>query len=298
MAVSRAPRKTPIEIPAGCYRQSNETEGSDAQGNETFGYILKGPHDTLKALKNDLLQGDVVVAGWVAQHWQLARNPGDCGTLTITCAPDDDETDDSGEEPVTEQVALEETWTLKSCRNDVSILAYCGTGDSNPSREHIEAWAKEPDGELAAAGSYRKPDGTVFPPDDGSATDTRWTASLEVIAKMRKGIESVMRFYPMLVKTRVYSRPPATVYENLAYICTPSVTGTSRKLEAPGNLAQIISAHEWLKCQDDTDKQADGKFRRIEAWIGVLKADGGWDENLYGTDNRWPMPYDHTGGAS
>ena len=287
-----------ITIPSGCYRQPNEAEGVDAQGNETFSYVLKGPHDALQTLSNGLDKGDEIISGWLAQSWQLARNPGDTGTLTITCTPDDEETDASGSSPVISQVALEETWQLKSCRNDVSILAYCGSGASNPSREHIEAWAKEPDGELAAAGSYRKPDGTIFPPDDGSATDTRWTASLEVIAKMRKGIESVMRFYPMLVKTRVFSKPPATVYENLAYIDTPTISGTSKKFEAPGNLSQIISNHVWLKCQDDCAKRADGKFERIEAWIGVQRSDGGWDQNLYGSTNRWPMPYSHTGGGS
>lgn len=287
-----------ITIPSGCYRQPNEAEGVDAQGNATFSYVLKGPHDALQTLSNGLDKGDEIISGWLAQSWQLARNPGDTGTLTITCTPDDEETDDSGSEPVISQVALEETWQLKSCRNDVSILAYCGSGESNPSREHIEAWAKEPDGELAAAGSYRKPDGTIFPPDDGSWTNTRLTASLEVIEKMRKGIESVMRFYPMLVKTRVYSKPPATVYENLAYIDTPTISGTSKQFEAPGNLAQIISDHEWLKCQDDCAKRADGKFERIEAWIGVLQTDGGWDQNLYGSTNRWPMPYSHTGGGS
>lgn len=287
-----------ITIPSGCYRQPNEAEGVDAQGNETFSYVLKGPYGALQTLSNGLDKGDEIISGWLAQSWQLARNPGDTGTLTITCTPDDEETDDSGSEPVISQVALEETWQLKSCRNDVSILAYCGRGESNPSREFIEAWAKEPDGELAAAGFYRKPDGTIFPPDDGSWTSTRWTASLEVIEKMRKGIESVMRFYPMLVKTRVYSKPPATVYENLAYIDTPTISGTSKKFEAPGNLSQIISSHEWLKCQDDCAKRADGKHERIEAWIGVLQTDGGWDQNLYGSTNRWPMPYSHTGGGS
>lgn len=287
-----------ITIPTGCYRQMNETEGVDANGNETFAYVLKGPHGALKTLMDTLDPGDEVITGWVAQSWQLAHNPGDTGTLTITCVPTDSVTSGEGAEQTTSQVALEETWQLKSCRNDVSILGYCGTGNSNPSREHIEAWAKEPDGELAAADSYRKPDGTVFPPDDGSGTDTRWTASLEVIAKMRKGIESVMRFYPMLIKTRVYSTPPATVYENLAYIDTPASTGSSKKHEAPGNLAAIIAANEWLKCQDDCAKRADGKFERIEAWIGCPAAQGGWDQNLYGSTNRWPMPYSHTGGGA
>ena len=84
-------------------------------------------------------------------------------------------------------------------------------------------------------------------------------------------------------------------------IDTPAVgtTEESAKIEKPGNLADIIAAHVWLKCQDDCVLTGDGKYQRIESWMGVLSKDGGWDENLYGNEtmNRWPMPYHHTQNA-
>ena len=175
----------------------------------------------------------------------------------------------------------------------MSILAYCGPAADSPCREWIEAWQKEPDGDLAKQNKFTKPDGTVFDianPDDSGDTD-KGHATIELMAKIREGIESVMRFYPMLIKTRIYAKPPAEVFTNLSYIDTPIDTTTEAKSSsAPGNLADIIKAWVWLKCQDDTEKTADGKHRRVEAWIGA-KA---WDENLYGTTNRWPMPYHYT----
>lgn len=272
-----------ITIPDGCYRQPTESSSVDSSGGTSDTVILKGPYTSLETLKASLRRGDIIEGTKRMSAMNLVRNPGNLGTLTITCAsqPYGDE-----EEPV--QKALSETWTLKSVRNDVSILAYCGTASGNPARAEVEAWQKEPDGSLAEQMKYRKADGT-----EHTITDA---ATLALIGKIRKGVDSVMRFYPMLTKKRVYTLPPESVYENLAQIDTPTV-GTSdpdTQLLKPGNLSTIISGHEWLKCQDDVELTSDGKFVRVESWIGVTTDDGGWDENLYGTTNRWPMPYSAT----
>lgn len=283
---------------ATCERQPDEGEGVDQNGNKTFTYVLKGPYGDLETCLNALKAGDVVVLGvaasggsaakpgWVMSSASLARRPGNLGVLTITCAEDDEESE-GGE---TVQKSLSELWTLRSVRNDMSILSYCGPSDgANASREDIEAWMKEPDGELAKENSYKRPDGTVRE----IVTDE----TLAVIGKIRKGVESVMRFYPMLTKTSTYSRPPKKVYEHLAEIDTPQA-GTegvhTRKLVVPGNLAEVIASCEWLKCQDDYVQTGDGKHQRVESWMGLPKAgenDHPWDQNLYGTGNvRWPMP--------
>ena len=269
-----------ITIPTGCYRQPTEAEGVDSNGNKTFSYVLKGPYASLKTLLDGLSIGDEIVSGWVFSSGNLARNAGDVGTLTLTCAIDDTTTTE-GE---TSQTPLDEIWQIRSCRNDVSILGYCGTGNTNPCREWIEAWQREPDGTIANADSFTKADGTIFPL---GSEGTRGAATCELLGKIKKGIDSVMRFYPMLVKTTVYSKPPRAVYEHLAEIDTP-IYSEIRK--APGNLASIISAHTWLKCQDDSEQQQDGKWRRVEAWLGA----NDWDINLYGTSgDRWPMPLSH-----
>lgn len=297
-----------VTIPSGCYRQPTETTGVDNDGNRTLDYVLKGPYTSLETILKGLDAGDKVVKGWVMSSASLARNPGDLGTLTISCAPDPDDDDSSESSSQTSSKALKEVWTLRSVRNDVSILAYCGPSPSgNPQRALIEAWQKEPDGELANDFKYTKPDGSVFEIDN-----EHYKATRDLIQKIRKGCESVMRFYPQLTRTRTYSKPPSKVYENLSMIDVPKIgsatdfeeedeeTGGTKTKKAdtqrllkPGNLGTIISDHVWLKCQDDCSQQSDGKFNRVESWIGILSADGGWDENLYGADSskRWPMPY-------
>lgn len=291
-----------ITIPSGCYRQPSEREAVDANGNKTFEYVLKGGYSALETLLHGLSKGDEIVSGWVMSSAILATAPGDTGVLTINCTPNDT-TGAGTEQSPTVQKALDELWTLRSVRNDMSILAYCGGGNNQPVREWIEAWQKEPDGRLASQNSFTRADGSVFVIDVASPDSTvqnRATSTIDVIGKIRKGIDSVMRFYPMLTKTTTFSTPPATVYENLAYIDTPTVgtTATTEKLQKPGNLSTIISSHTWLKCQDDCAATADGKYQRIESWMGILSSNGGWDENLYGSGStRWPMPYAHNTGT-
>lgn len=281
-----------ITIPDKCYRQKDESLGVDSNGGKTFEYILKGPYQTLKTLMNSLSVGEFIEGDWQADSWELSRNPGNIGTLTINCRLGLEGSGGEGggnSEEKYATVAEDETWTLKSVRNDMSILAYCGESGVNPSREDIEAWQKEPDGTLAKELKYTKSDGTVHEIQSESATAV-------LIGKIRKGIDSVMRFYPMLTKTRMYLEMPANVYENLATIDTPSVSSPqqAKRRKKPGNLDKIIAAHTWLKCQDDLAKLPDGKYQQIESWMGILatqNGESGWDENLYGTgEKRWEMP--------
>ena len=280
-----------IAIPTGCHLQPDGGEGVDQNGNKTFTYPLKGPYVDLETLLHGLSQGDEVVSGWVFSSADLAKRLGALGVLTLRCLPKDTVTAGEGGQQTTTQVALEETWTLRSVRNDMSILGYCGARQSasDPSREQIEAWMKEPDGTLAEANKYRRADGTV--------EEITQENTLDVIDKIRAGVESVMRFHPQLTKTRTYTTPPLVVYEHLAEIDTPALgaTGTALKQKFPGNLPAIIASCEWLKCQDDADQTADGKWRRVESWMGLPKTAGNghpWDADLYGASGRrWEIPH-------
>ena len=281
-------------IPSGCFRQPNESNGIDSSGTKTFSFILKGTFSELATYEESLSQGDEVPAGWAANAWTLARNAGNVGTLTVTCRPLDEvsSTDEDGN-VTTEETPLTEIWSLKSVRNDVSILGYCGSQEKNPCREWIEAWQKEPDGKIASEYGFTQADGTVFTIDESSsdeATQRRAVATKDLIAKIQTGIDTVMRFYPMLTCQTTYTNPPASVYANLACIDTPSgSTLAAKTIKKPGNLDAIISAHQWLKCQDDCSQNADGTWSRTQSWMGAVS----WDENLYGTEDRWPMPYEH-----
>lgn len=280
--------------PATCYRYLDESEEVSSAGSGAFRYMLIGLHSVLETFARSLEKGDNFsdALEWVVDNWNLQRRPGDIGLLTVNCNPADADS-------TLGQIALDETWTIKTVRNDCSILAYCGASGANPQRAVVEAWQKEPDGELAEQLQYAKPDGSLYTVPAGSAT-------ADLIDKIRKGIDTVMRFYPQLTKTRTYSTMPTDVFLNMCTIDTPRLgilppsSGSSnadargfhsRRITKPGNLEDIIEAYSWLKCQDDAAATADGKYQRIESWMGT-PANPGWDVNLYGTgSNRWGMPY-------
>ena len=291
-----------ITIPTTATEQPTQQQNLTEQGDRTYSRAFKDAYDTCEAWLNALSNGDTL-GERILKSANLSRANGDMGVITLNLAPSDTVTEGEGEEETEDQIALDETWTIKAVRNDMSLLAYCGKSPSEAHRPDIEAWLKEPDGTVAAQMEYTKPDGT---------TQTLSDASKMIAEKFLAGHDSVMRFYPMLTKKRTYSTEPATVYENLACIDTPTVSsiyepdpppaqggGTAqspapgtraKKVKAPGNINSIISGHQWLKCQDDVDQTQDGKFVRTESWIGAKNGEQQWDENFYGTTNRWPMP--------
>jgi len=278
-----------ITIPSGCYRQPTESKGVDASGNSRFNYVLKGPYSSLDSLADSISQGDEIIAGWYASSQDLQRGNGDTGTLTISCVP----APNDGAQQNPQPTPLKDIWSIRSVRNDVSVMAYCDVSPgANPLLALVEAWMKEPDGELADELKFRAPDGTIREITEGP--------TVALINKLRKGVESVIRFYPVVTRTRTYAVPPPKCLENLGYIDTPDASGIQDLTKKPNGITTAIAAHEWLKIQDDAVEGTDGKWQRIESWMGIKKTDnnGGhpWDPDLYGP-NRWTMPYFQGGGG-
>ena len=191
-------------VPSGAVAQPTDLMGLDRTDVKTRAFEWKGPYSGLASAAASLVRGDVIETGWTCSSWDLRRTAGNLGVLTINCAPAGSSGDGGGILPI------KETWSIKSVRNDVSIMAYCGPSGSNPNRAEIEAWMKEPDGELAAAHQYRNSSGEVV--------DISSAASLALIAKIEKGIEAVIRFYPVVTCRRVYSSAPPDCLENLGFI--------------------------------------------------------------------------------
>ena len=265
--------------------QPDEMAGCDDTGNLKKSFSWKGPYTDLETAGKGIAKGDVVATGWVASSWSVRRTPGDYGVLTVECTPPDPTSGSGTEEDPTVVEPLKDIWSIKSVRNDVSIMAYCGPSPgANPQRALIEAWMKEPDGDLAENLQFRKSDGTVF-----DISNSEYPATVALIGKIRKGIEAVIRFYPVVTRTRTYADCPPACLENIGFIDTPPApAGTAKK---PSGLATAVNAHQWLKVQDDAQEQTDGKWTRTESWMGIPAVDGsGWDADLYGA-NRWPMPY-------
>ena len=274
--------------PTTAVAQPDETAGRDDAGNLKKSFSWKGPYTDLETAGKGIAKGDVVATGWVASSWSVRRTPGDYGVLTVECTPPDPTSGSGTEEDPTVVEPLKDIWSIKSVRNDVSIMAYCGPSPgANPQRALIEAWMKEPDGDLAENLQFRKSDGTVF-----DISNSEYPATVALIGKIRKGIEAVIRFYPVVTRTRTYADCPPACLEDVGFIDTPPApAGTAKK---PSGLATAVNAHQWLKVQDDAQEQTDGKWTRTESWMGIAKSDNPddspWDADLYGA-NRWPMPY-------
>jgi len=261
-----------IDIPAGCWRQPDESAGVSDAGEPSFNFILKGGYDALDTLQASLTKGEEVMTGWLARSWTLQRTKSDGGILTIVCRPDAGETD--GEEP--EAKPLKDVWKIHTVRNDLNILAYCGPSPANPSRYEIEMWMKETDGTLAENYQFR---------DELGEVKTLSNQSHALAEKIKKGVESVVRCHPVIIRQRTYSAPPPDCMVNINLIDTPAITDMPGVTKRPGTLGTRLAAYHWLKMQDDCDENADGNWTRTESWWGAAS----WDADFYGP-NRWTVP--------
>ena len=269
-----------VVIPESAYKQIRKSRQLDQNG-QGYQVQYKGTsYEALETAAAAFAKGDKVETGWLLDSWSLEGVPSGGGLLTITCVPEDTVTDPNN---VSLQTALKAVWTCKSVRNDVAWTAYCGVSPGgNPNRVDLEMWMKETDSELAKAYKYK---------DDKGTEHELSKPSQKLAEKIDKGVESVIRFYPVLSCTSTWSRIPGTFMKNLGYTDTPGAP-KANETHAPSNLSSIISAYEWLKVQDDVSENPDGKFTRTESWMGVKKVEGttAFDPDLYG-EKRWPMPY-------
>lgn len=273
--------------PTDAVPQPDETAGRDDSGDLKKSFSWKGPYTDLETAGKNIAKGDVVAEGWVAASWSVRRTPANYGVLTIECTPPDPTSGSGTEQDPIKVEPLKDIWSIKSVRNDVSIMAYCGDHENEPNRALIEAWMKEPDGKIAKMHQFQKPDGEIVELTTDAAT-------MDLVLKIERGVESVIRFYPVITRTRTYADCPPACLEKVGFIDTPPApSGTAKK---PTGIGTAVAAHQWLKIQDDAQEQANGQWTRTESWMGIAKSDANnnepWDADLYG-ENRWPMPYNH-----
>lgn len=266
-----------VNIPQSALRQVRVRLSADAEANKGYQIQYKDKSfSDLKTAAASFVKGDVVETDWLLDSWVLEGVPGGGGLLTLQCVPN---SDSGSVTPGTN--ALRAVWTCKSVRNDMSILAYCGGAAR---RVALELWMKETDAALAEANSYHATETT---------TDQLNSQEIEIANKIRKGIDTVVRFYPVLTCKSTWSRIPATFLTKLGFTDTPGAPSAD-EVVAPSNLSTVISNHSWLKVQDDVDETGNGRFQRVESWMGI---EGTWDPDLYGS-SRWPMPLSSAGTAS
>lgn len=265
--------------------QPHHREGLSSDGTPTRTIVYKGEYDAIKSTADELKPGDQIETGWNLSTFEVEKLNG-CGQITLTLIPapvvDPEATEHT-------PVPLKITWSVHSVRNDRSVMGYCGDSvGANPLREQVEQWMKETDGDLAAAFSYRGTNGEAV---------TLTNPSKALAAKIAKGIESVIRFYPAVTKRSVYPEIPPDAMSGLSQVESGGLS-IGDDDEIPDGLKSRLEDFDWLKVQDDVDQQTDRKWTRIETWWGALKSEGGWDNNLYGNGNdRWEFPASITGGS-
>jgi len=284
-----------VTIPSGAKRQPSDALAMDAEGGRSASFSWKGPFDDLESAAESIAHGDAMPSdpgtAWKVDSWELRRTNADYGVLTINCKTSD--ATDTSQEGGGGTLPFRDVISVKSVRNDVSILAYCGSSPSQPNRAAIERWMREPDPKLAAQMKYTDENGSVVDFNEEPLLKN----SIPLLQKIMKGTERVIRFYPQITRRRSYYAPPTDLFQKLSYIDTPP--SPSSNTLGPNGVSTLISAHQWLKVQDDCDEQQDRTWMRTESWIGIATADSQegspWDADLYGP-SRWKMPKE--GGGS
>ena len=282
-------------LPSDAVLQPSDADTLSDAGQFGREIAYKGPYTSLQTALKALAVGDTIVSGYVLRSASLRRAPAGLGVLTLSMVPGGDDESESGE--VSVGSLTKDTWHIKSSRNDVSIYGYCNgstvSGSEGANRADIEMWRAEKDPTL-----YRD---NKFKDDSGTEYALNSQASL-IAEKIKLGIEAVIRFTPVVSRSRIYSGRPPACLENLGEINTPPLVSSgssssewsSIKTMAPVGLAAALDGWEWLKVQDDADENGDGTWTRTESWLGAEH----WDENLYGAtgskSKRWPMPFDST----
>ena len=262
----------------------------DASGGFSATFSWKGDYDDLYEIAAGLEQGDnppgMDDGVWATERWELRRTNANCGVLTVQCRI----SPSAGQMASAASTPFRTVYSVKSVRNDVSVLAYCSDSPSGPNRAAVERWMREPDPKLAKDFKYTDTTGGVVDMNE----DPLLKATVPLVRKVKKGVERVIRFYPQLTIKRQYYVPPSGLFDKLSFIDTPPNPDGEKTL-SPSGVGELIDAHQWLKVQGDCDEQQNGTWMRTESWIGILKTDQNqerpWDPDLYG-ENRWQMPHD------
>jgi hypothetical protein len=273
--------------PKNLWKQPDDVKSRSETGVHSRTISFKGKATDIDVAVSLIVEGEIIETGWAYASHTVRAVPGGMAILSLNCveaaAPHPGE--DEGEGSQDELQPLKDRWLIRSVRNDVSVMAYCGPSfGSNPQRALVEAWMKEPDGELAEQYQFKKSDGSIY--------EISEPPTLELIKKIQKGVEAVIRFYPVITRIRTYAAVPPACLENIGFIDTPPAPAGTAK--SPSGLSAAVDAHQWLKVQDDAEELEDGKWTRTESWMGIAKSENAenspWDPDLYGKE-RWSMPY-------
>lgn len=248
--------------PAPTYWEQPELNQTATEGANTATRNFKGNFADLLTFANGLTIGGSPYGGLPLRAVNITRTVASLATLRLEYGK---ETSYDSTKTATETSV---NWSVKHTQRIVSLMRRTGESASMPHRGNLEAWRKEPDPALYDSFQYRNQVGAIM---------TLSAAEQLVAAKLKKGVEGAMRFYPTIQKVTVYTGGKITgVGSGLARVSAPGSPWDD--IEIGGETAS------WLKVGDDvTIDGKTGTQTRTESWIGAKS----WDADLYG-ENAWP----------
>ena len=255
--------------------------GVQNSGNgESFSIVKKGSYATLLLEAEGLYVGQSHDYGTAqspdVRHvvsWDLKRTNAGLGILTVNLGPSADNADpDPGDDEPDNIVS--EKWSIKNVQQQLPLSRFYANGTwslSAPDGHELALWRQEPRKELYDAYQFLAPDGNVYELTSGGKL---------VADKYKNGIESVMRFYPVVTRTITYKRGM-----NDDRIAALKIGEKLAHIQAPGKTFGLTPG-TWLCIQDEAELAADGTFVRTTGWMGCKSL----DTDLYGDTDRWePM---------
>lgn len=194
------------------------------------------------------------------------------------------------------------TWSEKSTDYEFPLEIYAGEGQSasEANAGNLEAWKNEKTKNIE---NYKNFKYSVEGQDEPVELEGR---TKELAKKIYKGIESVRRAYPEVIRTTQYLNLKADkneVDETLIKQIDPKTGGVKLyyRDQTPDSIWKgKFPNFDWLYASYDVNTEVT-EYQRLwnvtvsESWIGIDKKERGtWDDDLYG-NNRWPFA-DITGG--
>ena len=180
----------------------------------------------------------------------------------------------AGKDPTDPTDPLIDTWNCNMAQYSFPLEIYLSSGADLAA---LDAWENENDKSLKSSYTYR----------DSKNNEIQLSGVVRDIAELKYGgTTDVLRFYPQATRQREYLEKidsaidvwPSYIDENSpAKDIYPNLSVSWLKTDA-----------SWSsRMNNDPSFDTDQIWTLTESWIGVGAENGGWNEHLYGSTERW-----------
>ena len=233
-------------------RETHDSQGYSVSDRRLRTFRYNGLHASLLARLP--AKGDAWADGWAVVSAELRRLPGGLGEMSVQCVRRASGHVRPGDGAIRRTVEIE----MAQVETDIRTLL-----DAESYVCNLAAW-EAADPALKQQFKYLNPNG---------GEESLQGRALEVARHILNGVESFLRFHPVVTATTVYEDRPRQ--GEIDYTALGRVT--SGPPEAPAGF-------RYLKAGDNLAENTDGTWTRVERWIGAEK----WSSLLYDGGNWNP----------